>query len=54
MTHMFLLPTLMLLGAVAASIPAIENSHSRAVLYWVVLSPMALGLLAAALVLGIR
>lgn len=54
MMHTILFPTLVLLAAVTASIPVIENSHSRAVLYWVVLSPMALGLLGAALLLGIR
>lgn len=54
MVHSVLFPTLVLLAAVAASIPVIENSHSRAVMYWVVLSPVALGLLGAALLLGIR
>ena len=54
MPHTVLFPTLALLGAAAASIPVIENSINRAVLYWAVLSPVALGLLGAAVLLGIR
>ncbi|HWE86677.1 MAG TPA: hypothetical protein VG267_17165 [Terracidiphilus sp.] len=54
MAHTVLVPTLALLGAAAASIPAIENSNSREVLYWAVLTPAALGLVGAALLLGIR
>ncbi len=54
MSHVFLWPTLALLGAVAASIPAVQNSNNRAVLYWVVLSPMALGLLGVAMLLSMR
>lgn len=54
MAHSVLYPTLALLGAAASSIPAIQNSNNRAVLYWVVLSPVALGLLGAAVLLGVR
>jgi hypothetical protein len=54
MDQMVLWPTLALFGAAAASIPMIENSHNRAVLYWVVLSPVMLGLLGAAVLFGVR
>jgi len=54
MTQTILYPTLALLGAAAASIPVIQNSNNRAVLYWAVLSPVALGLVGAAVLLGVR
>lgn len=54
MLHTMLYPTMALLGAAVASIPVIQNSTNRTVLYWAVLSPAALGLLGAAVLLGIR
>lgn len=54
MVQTMLYPTLALLGAAIASIPMIQNSNNRAILYWAVLSPAALGLLGAAVLFGIR
>ncbi|HKF46296.1 MAG TPA: hypothetical protein VKB38_02990 [Terracidiphilus sp.] len=54
MEHMLVWPTLALLAGAAASVPMVENSNNRALLYWVVLSPAALGLAGIAFLVGIR
>jgi hypothetical protein len=53
MGHLLIWPTLALLAGTAASIPMVENSNNRALLYWVVLSPAALGLAGIAFLAGI-
>lgn len=54
MPQMLLWPTLLVLGGTAATIPAIQNSNMRNLLYWLVLSPMAMGLVCVAFLGGIR
>lgn len=44
MQQLFFWPTLAILAGAVASVPAIQNSTVRNVLYWLVLSPIALGL----------
>lgn len=54
MGHMLIWPTLALLAGSAALIPMVENSNNRAILYWVVLSPLALGLAGMVCLVGLR
>ena len=54
MNQILLWPALVVLAGAAASIPVVQNSTNRAVLYWLVLSPLALGLAGALCLLGIR
>jgi len=54
MQQLFLWPTLAILAGAAVSVPAIQNSTIRNVLYWLVLSPIALGLVSVCCLTGIR
>jgi hypothetical protein len=54
MQQVFLWPTLAILAGASATIPAIQNSTTRNVLYWLVLSPVAVGLVSAVWLSGIR
>lgn len=54
MQQIFLWPTLVILAGATASVPAIQNSTVRNVLYWLVLSPIALGLVSVYCLTGIR
>jgi len=47
-------PTLTILAGTAVSVPVIQNSTIRNVLYWGVLSPIALGLVTVYCLTGIR
>ncbi len=54
MNQVLLWPALVVLAGAAASIPVVEKSSTRALLYWLVLSPIALGLAGAFCLLGIH
>jgi hypothetical protein len=54
MQHVFLWPTLAILAGATATIPIVQNSTSRTVLYWLVVSPLALGLASVVCLAGIR
>jgi len=54
MQQMLLWPTLAILAGATATIPAVHNSTTRTLLYWLVLSPLALGLVSAFYLTGIR
>ncbi|HWG21484.1 MAG TPA: hypothetical protein VG225_13220 [Terracidiphilus sp.] len=54
MQNMILWPTLAILAGATATIPAIQSSTMRNVLYWLVLSPIALGLVSVFCLTGIR
>lgn len=54
MGHMLIWPTLALFAGAATTIPMVENSSNRAILYWVVLSPAALGIAGMACLMGLR
>jgi hypothetical protein len=54
MQQLVLWPTLAVLAGAAVSVPAIQNSTIRNVLYWLVLSPIALGLVGVYCLTGIR
>jgi len=54
MQQLYLWPTLAILAGAAVSVPAIQNSTIRNVLYWLVLSPIALGLVSVYALTGIR
>ena len=47
-------PSLAILAGAAVSVPAIQNLTMRNVLYWLVLSPLALGLVSVYCLTGIR
>jgi hypothetical protein len=47
MQHFLLWPTLTLLAGASATIPVVQNSNTRNLLYWLLLSPIAFGLLSA-------
>ena len=53
MQHFLLWPTLTILAGASATIPVVQNSNTRNLLYWLVLSPMAVGLLSV-FCMGIR
>jgi len=54
MQQFLLWPTLTILAGASATIPVVQNSNTRNILYWLVLSPLALGLLSAVCLEGIR
>jgi len=54
MQQMLLWPTLVILAGASATIPAVHNSTMRTVLYWLILSPLALGLASAFYLTGTR
>jgi hypothetical protein len=54
MQQMILWPTLAILAGATATIPAVQNSTLRHLLYWLVLSPVAVGLVAVLVFTGIR
>jgi hypothetical protein len=54
MQHFLLWPTLTILAGASATIPIVQNSNTRNFLYWLVLSPIAVGLLSAFWLAGIR
>jgi hypothetical protein len=54
MQQLLFWPTLTILAGAAVSVPAIQNSTIRNVLYWLVLSPIALGLVSVYCLTGIR
>jgi hypothetical protein len=54
MQQILLWPTLAILAGASATIPIVQNSTTRNLLYWVVLSPLAVGLLSAFWLTGIR
>jgi hypothetical protein len=54
MQHFLLWPTLTILAGAYATIPVVRNSNTRSILYWVVLSPLALGLLSMACLTGVK
>ena len=54
MQHFLLWPTLTILAGASATIPVVQNSNTRSFLYWLVLSPIALGLLSVICLAGIR
>ncbi|HEY3704281.1 MAG TPA: hypothetical protein VGL22_04420 [Terracidiphilus sp.] len=47
-------PTLVVLAGASATIPVVQNPTTRHLLYWVVLSPLALGVVSAFWLAGIR
>jgi hypothetical protein len=54
MQHFLLWPTLTFLAGASVTIPAVQNSNTRNLLYWLVLSPIAVGLLSVVCFAGIR
>jgi hypothetical protein len=54
MQHFLLWPTLTFLAGASVTIPAVQNSNTRNLLYWLVLSPIAVGLVSAVCLAGIR
>ena len=46
MHSMLFWPALTVLAGAAISIPVVENSANRSILYWIVLPPIAVGVLA--------
>jgi hypothetical protein len=54
MQQYILWPTLAILAGASATIPAVQNATMRTVLYWVVLSPLALGLVSVFYLTSIR
>lgn len=54
MQHLLLWPTMLVLAGGAVTVPVIQNSTVRNVLYWLVLSPLALGLVSVYCLTGIR
>lgn len=54
MQQMLLWPTLAILAGATSTIPAVQNSTVRHLLYWLVLSPVAVGLIAVLVFTGIR
>lgn len=46
MQSMLILPALMILAAAMVTAPAVENSSNRAILYWLVLPSLAVGIAA--------
>ena len=53
MQQFLLWPTLTILAGASATIPVVQNSYTRNLLYWLVLSPIAVGLLSV-VCMGIR
>ena len=47
MQQILLWPTLAILAGASATIPIIQNSNTRTLLYWLVLSPLVVGLVTA-------
>jgi hypothetical protein len=54
MQQYILWPTLAILAGASATIPAVQNATTRNVLYWLVLSPLAVGLVTVFCFTGIR
>jgi hypothetical protein len=54
MNQIYVWPALVVLAGTAASIPMIENSNNRSLLYWCILSPLALGMAGAFCLIGIH
>jgi hypothetical protein len=54
MQQIVLWPTLAILAGASATIPIVQNSTTRNLLYWIVLSPLAVGLISAFWLTGIR
>lgn len=54
MQQILLWPTLVILAGASATIPVVQNSTTRNLLYWLVLSPIAVGLVSAFCLKGIR
>jgi hypothetical protein len=54
MQQVLLWPTLAVLAGASATIPMVQNSTSRHLLYWVVLSPLAVGLVSVFWLTGVR
>jgi hypothetical protein len=54
MQHILLWPTLTILAGASATIPVVQNSTTRNLLYWLVLSPIAVGLVSAFWLTGNR
>ncbi len=54
MQHFLLWPTLTFLAGASVTIPIVQNSNTRNLLYWLVLSPIAVGLVSAVCLAGIR
>ena len=46
MQSLLILPALMILAGAAVTAPAVENVSNRAILYWLVLPSLAVGLAA--------
>ena len=46
MHSMLILPALMILAGAVVTAPAVENSSNRAILYWLVLPSLAVGVAA--------
>ena len=46
MQSLYILPALMVLAGAAVTAPAVENPSNRAVLYWLVLPSLAVGVAA--------
>jgi len=54
MPQILLWPTLAVLAGVCAIIPAVQNTTTRSILYWLVLSPLVLGLVSVVCLSGVR
>jgi hypothetical protein len=54
MQHFVLWPMLVILGGAAATIPVVQNSTTRNILYLFVMSPIAFGLVSAIWLTGLR
>jgi hypothetical protein len=54
MQQFLLWPTLTILAGASATIPVVQNANTRNLLYWLVLTPIALGLLSVVCLAGIR
>jgi hypothetical protein len=54
MQQFLLWPALAILAGASSTIPAVQNSTTRNLLYWLVLSPIAVGLVSAMWLAGVR
>lgn len=54
MQQVFIWPTLAILAGASATIPAVQNVTTRNLLYWLVLSPLVVGLVSAVWLTGIQ